>query len=74
MSVALLMSLLFCRRHPILVVAPTSVLTNWQREFATWGAFSLALCHGRQDTRDAVLKGVQHGEFEILLTSYDTFR
>lgn len=24
---------------PILVVAPTSVLSNWEREFETWGHF-----------------------------------
>ena len=62
------------RRCPILIVAPTSVLTNWQREFNTWGAFHVALCHGKQDVRTAMLQGVQNGQFEVLITSYDTFR
>ena len=62
------------RRCPILIVAPTSVLTNWQREFNTWGAFQVALCHGKQEVRAAMLQGVQNGQFEILITSYDTFR
>ncbi len=62
------------RRCPILIVAPTSVLTNWQREFNTWGAFRVALCHGKQEVRAAMLQGVQNGQFEILITSYDTFR
>ncbi len=62
------------RRCPILIVAPTSVLTNWQREFNTWGAFHVALCHGKQEARAAALQGVQSGQFEILITSYDTFR
>lgn len=31
---------------PILVVAPTSVLSNWEREFDTWGHFRWAvLCN-----------------------------
>ena len=59
---------------PILIVAPTSVLTNWQREFDTWGAFQVALCHGKQETRAAMLRGIADGQFEILITSYDTFR
>ncbi|KAL3134837.1 hypothetical protein ABBQ32_007805 [Trebouxia sp. C0010 RCD-2024] len=62
------------RRCPILIVAPTSVLTNWQREFNTWGAFSVALCHGKQSLREAMLLAVLNGQFEILITSYDTFR
>ncbi len=62
------------RRCPILIVAPTSVLTNWQREFNTWGAFQVALCHGKQEVRATMLQGVQNGQFEILITSYDTFR
>ena len=59
---------------PILIVAPTSVLTNWQREFNTWGAFQVALCHGKQETRGAMLRGIADGQYEILITSYDTFR
>ncbi|DBA69980.1 TPA: hypothetical protein ACH3X2_012333 [Trebouxia sp. C0005] len=62
------------KRCPILIVAPTSVLTNWQREFNTWGAFQVALCHGKQEVRAAMLQGVQNGQFEILIASYDTFR
>ncbi|KAL0045771.1 hypothetical protein WJX82_003975 [Trebouxia sp. C0006] len=64
----------FPKRCPILIVAPTSVLTNWQREFNTWGAFQVALCHGKQEVRATMLQGVQNGQFEILITSYDTFR
>ena len=66
--------MLLFRRCPILIVAPTSVLTNWQREFNTWGAFRVALCHGKQSIRDAVLAAVKEGQFEVLLTSYDIFR
>ena len=27
------------RQWPVLVLAPTSVLANWEREFQTWGHF-----------------------------------
>lgn len=56
-----------CAGYPILIVAPTSVLTNWQRELDTWGHFrwgqgerglcapaseaSPALCVGGRQTR-----------------------
>ena len=62
------------RRLPILILAPTSVLTNWQREFDTWGAFKVALCHGSAKIRAAMLAGVKDGQYEVLLTSYETFR
>jgi hypothetical protein len=29
----------YTRCYPVLVVAPTSVLDNWEREFAMWGTF-----------------------------------
>ena len=58
----------------MLLVVPTSVITNWQREFSTWGAFSVAIFHGDKDRRSAALEGIRGGQAEILITSYDTCR
>lgn len=61
-------------RKCVLVVAPNSVITNWQREFNMWGAFRVAIYHGPQDARNAAMQGIVSGSIEILITSYDTFR
>ncbi len=58
----------------MLLVVPTSVITNWQREFSTWGAFSVAIFHGDKDRRSAALEGIRGGQAEILITSYDICR
>ena len=34
------------------LVVPKTVITNWQREFSTWGAFGVVLFHG--DGRQAL--------------------
>jgi hypothetical protein len=34
-------------RWPLLVVAPSSVLENWQREFQRWGSFRVSVVQGR---------------------------
>jgi SNF2 family DNA or RNA helicase len=58
----------------ILVVAPNTVITNWQREFGMWGAFRVAIYHGHSDAREAAIQGIMNGTTEVLITSYDTFR
>jgi SNF2 family DNA or RNA helicase len=35
-----------CPRWPLLVVAPSSVLDNWQREFQRWGNFRVGVTRG----------------------------
>jgi SNF2 family DNA or RNA helicase len=62
------------RQKPILIVAPSSVITNWQREFSTWGAFRVAIYHGLAEGRTAAVQSILHGTAEIMLTTYDTFR
>ena len=63
-----------CRRKQVLLVVPTSVITNWQRELSTWGAFSVAIFHGDKDRRSAALESIRGGQAEILITSYDLCR
>ena len=55
-------------------MVPTSVITNWQREFSTWGAFRVAEYHGPSEKRSAALQSILNGHAEILITSYDTCR
>ena len=58
----------------MLLVVPTSVITNWQRELSAWGAFSVAIFHGDKDRRSAALESIRGGQAEILITSYDICR
>ncbi|KAJ4782677.1 DNA repair/recombination protein [Rhynchospora pubera] len=57
---------------PILILCPTSVIKNWENEFAEWGEFHLAIYHG--PNRELVLQKIESGSIEILITSFDTFR
>ena len=48
------------------------MLTNWEREFNTWGAFRTCIYHGKG--KGAALQGIAQGAKEIMLTSYDLYR
>lgn len=58
--------------QPILIVAPTSVLENWEREFERWGSFRVARCHGGQ--RERSVAGILAGRKEVMIVSYGTLR
>uniref|UniRef100_A0A0E0KFK3 Helicase ATP-binding domain-containing protein n=1 Tax=Oryza punctata TaxID=4537 RepID=A0A0E0KFK3_ORYPU len=57
---------------PILILCPTSVIRNWENEFAEWARCSVAVYHG--PNRDLVLQKVETQGLEIIITSFDTFR
>lgn len=61
-----------CKKCPVLIVCPTSVIHNWENEFSEWGTFSVAVYHG--PNRDLILKKLEARGVEILITSFDTFR
>ncbi|KQK14244.1 switch 2 isoform X2 [Brachypodium distachyon] len=57
---------------PVLIICPTSVIRNWENEFAEWASFSVAVYHG--PNRDLVLEKIESQGLEVLITSFDTFR
>lgn len=59
-------------KHPVLIVAPASVLTQWSREFDKWTRLKIELYHGKG--RETYLKSLKSGRLDVLLTSYETFR
>lgn len=63
-----------CRQKLVLLVVPKTVITNWQREFSTWGAFGVVVFHGDEDRRSAALQKIEAAHAEVLITSYETCR
>jgi len=60
-------------RGPALVIAPTSVLRNWQREAARFTpTLSTAVLHGPR--RAKVLSAVRDGALDLVITSYAVLR
>ncbi|EPQ55744.1 hypothetical protein GLOTRDRAFT_115984 [Gloeophyllum trabeum ATCC 11539] len=53
-----------------LVIAPSSVVGNWEREFETWGYFEVGLYIGPQ--RKRVLNDFKMGRLDVVITSRTT--
>ncbi len=60
------------RKGPALVVAPTSVGTNWQREIARFAPCLRAHLYREADDREALVAGLRGGD--VLIVSYDLAR
>ncbi|KAJ3532277.1 hypothetical protein NM688_g7446 [Phlebia brevispora] len=58
-----------------LIVAPSSVVWNWAREFDTWGFFEVGVYSAEpgQDRRE-VLNEFRLGRLDVLITSFDLAR
>ncbi|KAI6102851.1 RAD26-like SNF2 family DNA-dependent ATPase [Pisolithus sp. B1] len=55
-----------------LIIAPSSVVPNWEREFQTWGYFEVGVYTGSQ--REDVLTDFRMGRLDIMITSFDLAR
>ncbi|KAJ3416864.1 hypothetical protein HDV05_008449 [Chytridiales sp. JEL 0842] len=56
----------------VLIVCPSSVIGNWQRELDTWGYFEVGIFHGAQ--REETAKRAKNGSLEVVITSFTTCR
>ncbi|KAF5352151.1 hypothetical protein D9758_009267 [Tetrapyrgos nigripes] len=54
-----------------LIIAPSSVVGNWEREFATWGYFEIGCYIGPPQEREVVLKDFRYGRLDVVITSFD---
>ncbi|KAF9074477.1 P-loop containing nucleoside triphosphate hydrolase protein [Rhodocollybia butyracea] len=54
-----------------LIIAPSSVVHNWQRELETWGYFEVGIYTGKLDDRRDVIKEFKMGRLDIVVTSFD---
>eukprot|EP00094_Tigriopus_californicus_P010514 TCALIF_10142-PA protein Name:"Similar to ERCC6L2 DNA excision repair protein ERCC-6-like 2 (Bos taurus)" AED:0.30 eAED:0.30 QI:0/0/0/0.5/1/1/2/0/963 len=59
-------------RRTFLIIAPGSVLGNWESELERYGFFLVEKFHARD--RDRILRHTKSGRVEILLTTFETAR
>lgn len=57
-----------------LIIAPSTVVHNWEREFKTWGYFEVGMYNGTPTEREAVLHDFKMGRFDVVMTSFDLAR
>ncbi|KAJ7468628.1 P-loop containing nucleoside triphosphate hydrolase protein [Mycena latifolia] len=57
-----------------LIIAPSTVVMNWEREFQTWGYFEVGSYVGKRSERKAVLEDFKKGRLDVVLTSLDLAR
>ncbi|RDB19634.1 DNA excision repair protein ERCC-6-like 2 [Hypsizygus marmoreus] len=57
-----------------LIIAPSTVVHNWQREFETWGYFEVGMYNGSQKEREPVLQDFKMGRLDVVLTTFDLAR
>ncbi|KAF9815676.1 hypothetical protein IEO21_04393 [Rhodonia placenta] len=57
-----------------LIIAPSSVVGNWEREFEAWGYFEVGMYTGPPKERAGVLNDFKMGRLDVVLTSFETAR
>ncbi|KDQ54546.1 hypothetical protein JAAARDRAFT_397913 [Jaapia argillacea MUCL 33604] len=57
-----------------LIIGPSSVVHNWEREFQTWGYFEVGIYTGTPSEREEVLDDFKMGRLDVVLTSFDVAR
>ncbi|KAF9238323.1 P-loop containing nucleoside triphosphate hydrolase protein [Melanogaster broomeanus] len=57
-----------------LIIAPSSVVPNWEREFETWGYFEIGCYTGPPTHREEVLTDFKMGRLDAIITSFDLAR
>ncbi|KAF9463307.1 P-loop containing nucleoside triphosphate hydrolase protein [Collybia nuda] len=57
-----------------LIIAPSTVVHNWQREFETWGYFEVGMYNGNLKERAPILHDFKMGRLDVVLTTFDLAR
>ncbi|EGO02844.1 hypothetical protein SERLA73DRAFT_176268 [Serpula lacrymans var. lacrymans S7.3] len=57
-----------------LIIAPSTVVHNWEREFQVWGYFEVGLYTNTPSQRESVLTDFKMGRLDVVLTSFDLAR
>ncbi|KAF9228076.1 hypothetical protein BS17DRAFT_318817 [Gyrodon lividus] len=56
------------------IIAPSSVVPNWEREFETWGYFEVGCYTGSPTQREGILTDFKMGRLDVVITSFDLAR
>ncbi|KAG6374054.1 P-loop containing nucleoside triphosphate hydrolase protein [Boletus reticuloceps] len=57
-----------------LIIAPSTVVGNWEREFKTWGYFEVGSYIGSPTRREEILTDFKMGRLDVVITSFDLAR
>ncbi|KAF5345800.1 hypothetical protein D9756_010881 [Leucocoprinus leucothites] len=57
-----------------LIIAPSTVVHNWEREFDTWGYFEVGLYTGGRKEREPVIHDFKMGRLDVVVTSFEIAR
>ncbi|KAF8918341.1 P-loop containing nucleoside triphosphate hydrolase protein [Mucidula mucida] len=57
-----------------LIIAPSTVAQNWERELELWGYFEVGMYTGNAEERKQVLTDFKFGRLDILVTTFDLAR
>ncbi|KAG8215230.1 RAD26-like SNF2 family DNA-dependent ATPase [Butyriboletus roseoflavus] len=57
-----------------LIIAPSTVVANWERELETWGYFEVGSYTGSPTRREEVLTDFKMGRLDVVITSFDLAR
>ncbi|KAF9054254.1 P-loop containing nucleoside triphosphate hydrolase protein [Panaeolus papilionaceus] len=57
-----------------LIIAPSTVVHNWERELQTWGYFEVGIYTGTPKEREPVLRDFKLGRLDVVLTTFDVAR
>jgi SNF2 family DNA or RNA helicase len=57
-----------------LVICPSSLISNWESEFKTWGWWNVYVYHGSKEDKEMALQAAKKGSLEIMITNYETYR
>ncbi|KAI0695319.1 P-loop containing nucleoside triphosphate hydrolase protein [Cytidiella melzeri] len=57
-----------------LIIAPSSVVPNWEREFHKWSYLEVGVYANGKQERSQVLQNFKYGRLDVVITSFDLAR
>ncbi|GAA5858616.1 hypothetical protein JCM8547_001393 [Rhodosporidiobolus lusitaniae] len=57
-----------------LIICPSSVVGNWEREFQTWGYFDVAILAGDKKKKREILQRFDRGYVDVVIAGYEQVR
>lgn len=58
----------------VLIIAPGSLMANWQAELDRWGWWQIYFYHSNTTAKEDAIAAARNGRLEVMITTYDTYR